>query len=251
MANKPTLGGVIFCIDAIRFDYCIEESIQCLKELVDELVILDAGSDDGTIELLKKYEDEKTQLVLLDRVEWEKQKGREKLAYFQNLALSFLNTDWYFLLQADEIITEDSFQYIREAIQHPFQDSYLCKRVNLWGDCNHYINVPISRQPCSIVVNRLARTDKKSHGDGESIDARASLEFINKITIVHYGFVRKREVMKSKIINMQEGVFQIDHDPKLDQSDMFNSELWFSGAQLSKIDFKHPKWISKWAKTRP
>lgn len=246
-----TLGGVIFCIDAIKYDYCIEESIQCLKELVDELVILDAGSDDGTIELLKKYEDEKTQLVLLDRAEWDKQKGREKLAYFQNMALSFLSTDFYFLLQADEIITEDSFPYIRMAIEDHRRESFLCKRVNLWGDCNHYINVQIGRQPCSVVVNRLAKTNKKSHGDGESIDALASLEFINNITIVHYGFVRKKEVMKSKIINMQEGVFQIDHDPKLDQSSVFNSKLWFDGDQLSKIDFKHPKWIKKWAKERP
>lgn len=246
-----TLGGVIFCIDAIKYDYCIEQSIECLKELVDELVILDAGSDDGTPELLKKYEDEKTQLVLLDRAEWGKRKGKEKLAYFQNLALSFLNTDFYFLLQADEIITEDSFPYIRKAIEAHGQESFLCKRVNLWGDCNHYINVPINKQPCSIVVNRLAKTDKKSHGDGESIEARASLEFINNITIVHYGFVRKREVMKSKIINMQEGVFGIDHDPKLDQGEVFDSKLWFSGNQLSKIDFKHPKYIKEWAKERP
>lgn len=251
MANKPTLGGVIFCIDCIRYDYCIEESVQCLKELVDELVILDAGSNDGTIELLKKYEDDKTQLVLLDRTEWDKQKGKEKLAYFQNLALSFLSTDFYFLLQADEIITEDSFPYIRKAIENPYQDSYLCKRVNLWGDCNHYINVPISRQPCSIVVNRLARTDKKSHGDGESIDARASLEFINKITIVHYGFVRKKEVMKSKVLNMQEAVFGIDHDPKLDKSEHFDSTLWFKGKDLSIVGFKHPKWIKNWIIGRP
>lgn len=249
--NKQSLGGVVFCIDAIKYDYCIEQSIECLKELVDELVILDAGSDDGTQALLEKYTDEKTQLILLDRAEWEKQKGREKLAYFQNMALSFLSTDWYFLLQADEIITEESFPYIREAINHPYRDSYLCERVNLWGDCNHFINVPINKQPCSIAVNRLARTSKKSHGDGESIEAIASLEFINKIMIIHYGFVRKREVMKSKIINMQEGVFQITHDPKLDQGDVFDSELWFKGKELSPIKFKHPKWVKKWVQERP
>lgn len=250
MSNKK-LGGVIFCIDAIKYDYCIEESIQCLKELVDETVILDAGSNDGTVELLKKYEDDNTHLVLLDRSEWEKQKGREKLAYFQNMALSFLSTDYYFLLQADEIITEESFPYIRQALRNPSPESYICKRINLWQDCDHYINVPVNRQPCSLMVNRLAKTDKKSYGDGESIDARGSMEFINNITIVHYGFVRKKEVMKSKIINMQEGVFQISHDPKLDQSEIFNSELWFKDKELSKINFEHPKWIKNWVNQRP
>lgn len=251
MAAK-TLGGVIFGIDCIKYDYCIEEAIQCLQELCDEVVVLDAGSSDGTVELIKKYENEKTTIVGLDRSEWEKQKGREKLAYFQNLALSFLSADYYFLLQADEIITEDSFQWIRKAISDPRNESYLCSRINLWGDCDHYINVPISSQPCSTVVNRLAKIDKKSYGDGESIDAKGSLEYVNKIQIVHYGFVRKKEVMKSKVYNMQESVFELGHhDPKLDQSDTFDSTLWFKGKDLSPINFKHPKWVKNWVLNRP
>jgi glycosyltransferase involved in cell wall biosynthesis len=246
-----TLGGVIFCIDAIKFDYCIEESIQCLKELCDQVVVLDAGSNDGTVELLKKYEDDKTTIVFLDRAEWDSIHGKEKLAHFQNKALSFLETDWYFLLQADEIVSEGSFRFIREAIEDHRNQSYLCSRINLWGDCNHYINVQIGQQPCSTVVNRLARVDKKSYGDGESIDAIASVFYENKIKIVHYGFVRKKEVMKAKVMNMQDGVFEIPHDPKLDRSDVFDSTMWFSGDQLSKIYFKHPKWIREWAEARP
>lgn len=249
MANS--LGGVIFCIDAIRYDYCIEESIQCLKDLCDEVVVLDAGSNDGTVDLLKKHEDDKTTIVFMDRSEWDKQKGREKLAYFQNMALSFLSTDYYFLLQADEIIHERSFPAIREAINDPRNESYVCTRINLWGDCDHYINVSINRQPCSTVVNRLAKVKYKSFGDGESIDAIASLQFVNRIKIVHYGFTRKKEVMKAKVMNMQESVFQISHDPKLDESEIFNSELWFKGHELSPITFKHPKYIKEWVKTRP
>ncbi len=246
-----SLGGIVFCIDAIRYDYNIEETIQCLQELCDEVVVLDAGSNDGTVELIKKYENDKTTIVCLGRDEWDKQKGREKLAYFQNLALSFLNTDYYFLLQADEILTEDSFGYIRMAINGIAHDSFVCSRVNLWGDCNHYINVSISKQPCSTVVNRLARTDKKSHGDGESIEAKASVEFVNKIKIIHYGFVRKKEVMRDKVFNMQTRVFEIAHDPKLDQSEIFDSTLWFKGKELSPINFEHPKYIKDWVKNRP
>lgn len=246
-----SLGGIVFCIDAIRFDYNIEESIQCLQDLCDEIVVLDAGSNDGTVDLIKKYENDKTTIVCLDRAEWDKQKGREKLSYFQNLALSFLNTDYYFLLQADEIITEDSFAYIRKAINGIENESYLCSRVNLWGDCNHYINVPISRQPCSTVVNRLAKIEKRSYGDGESIEAKASVEYVNKIKIIHYGFVRKKEVMKDKVFNMQRNVFDIDPDPKLDQSEVFDSTLWFKDKELSPINFEHPKWIKQWVETRP
>lgn len=250
-----TLGGAMFVKDGVKYDYCFQESISCLCDLCDEVSVVGIESEDDTIELLHDLARKRKNLslIIVAAEEWEKQKGKEKLAYFQNLAASCLGTDWYFLLQADEVLTEGSFKYIRRAIEDHRQESFLCKRVNLWGDCGHYINVPINKQPCSIVVNRLAKAGKKSHGDGESIEARASLEFINNITIMHYGFVRKREVMKSKIINMQEGVFQIDHDPKLDQGDIFDSSLWFKGSELSPINslFKHPKWISEWIKTRP
>lgn len=65
------------------------------------------------------------------------------------------------------------------------------------------------------------------------------------------GFVRNKNVMKAKVINMQENVFGIDHDPKLDKSDVFDSELWFSGNELSPITEEHPKFIKDWIKTRP
>lgn len=246
-----TLGGVIFARNAIQYDYCLKESVDCLKELCDEVIVLDAGSDDGTDELIKSFQDRKTRVILLNPEDWEAQTGREKLAYFQNLALSFLDTDYYFLLQADEIIHEDSFPSIRCAVDSG-KDAFLAKRINLWGSPDTYINVTEDRQPCSQYVVRLARTEYQSVGDGESIGCVATQDFINGITIFHYGFVRNKDVMKSKVINMQENVFRLGfHDPKLDNSDTFDSTLWFKGGDLSPLDRTHPKYITNWIQNRP
>lgn len=57
--------------------------------------------------------------------------------------------------------------------------------------------------------------------------------------------------MKAKIIHLQEGVFGIPHDPKLDKSVIFDSELWFSGNELSPITEELPKYIKTWAISRP
>jgi glycosyltransferase involved in cell wall biosynthesis len=244
------LGGILFIRNGIEFDYCYQESIKCLQELCDEVIVLDAGSDDGTKEDLLQFEDSKTLIVATDEKLWHSQKGKEKLAYFQNIALSFLESDYYFLLQGDEIIHEKSFPFIRTAIEFDIE-SFLVTRVNLWGDCDSFINVPPNRQPCSTQVIRLAKTKYQSAGDGESIDAIANPFYVDDIKIFHYGFVRKKEVMKAKIINMQEKVFQIDHDPKLDGSDTFDSTLWFSGNELSKLNESHPKFIQDWILTRP
>lgn len=248
---SKTLGGLLFIRNGLEFDYCFQEAIHSLQALCDKVVVLDAGSTDGTAEIVQKYEDQNTMVVCLGEDEWHKQQGREKLAYFQNLALSFLDTDYYFLLQGDEILHEDSFPSVRKAIDKGVEAFY-CSRINLWRDCNNYINVEPEKQPCSINVIRLAKTKYKSVGDGESVEAIADVSFLPDIRIYHYGFVRTKEVMKKKVINMQEDVFQLGyHDPKLDKSDTFDSELWFRGNELSPITEQHPKFIQEWVKSRP
>lgn len=245
-----TLGGIVFCIDAVKYDYHIAETIRCLQECCDEVVVLDAGSIDGTIEIIQQFEDQNTHIICLDRAEWEKQQGREKLAYFQNLALSFLTTDYYILCQADEIILESCFPAIRNAIKTG-KEGFCCSRVNLWGSPDTFINVPENRQPCSTRVVRIAKTKYQSIDDGESIAVIPNTDFIEDIRIYHYGFVRKKEVMKDKIWNMQENVFKIQHDPKLDKSAVFDSTLWFSGEDLVPIMEPHSKFITNWIKERP
>jgi len=246
-----TLGGIIFIRNGWQFDYCFRESIECLREMCDQVVILDAGSDDTTDKTVQQYEDTKTTVICLDKEEWEKQQGREKLAYFQNLALSFLGTDYYFLLQGDEIVSEHSFGYIREAIATD-REAFYCTRINLWRDCNSYINVPENRQPCSTQVIRLAKTNYKSVGDGESIQANASDYFLKQIEIFHMGFVRRKEVMINKIKNMQINVFRLpEFDPKMNDMDVFKWDAWFSDSELSPINKPLPKFITKWASTRP
>ena len=66
------------------------------------------------------------------------------------------------------------------------------------------------------------------------------------------GFVRKREVMRGKIINMQVDVFGMEHyDSKLDESELFNPDLWFDPkTDLKPIDEPLPAIIQNWAKER-
>lgn len=249
---SKTIGAVTFCIDPLKYDYCFKESIECLVEMCDKVVVLDAGSEDGSIEILKSLESEKVKLVCLERGRyWDQIRGREKLSFFQNMALQHLDTDYYYLQQADECTSEDSFKYIREAIETG-QEAFMVTRYNLWGDCNRMLNVPFDRQPCSTHVIRLAKTNYTSWDDGESIGCNnVSMGWLDKIVMLHYGFVRKKEVMKEKIINMQEQVFEIDHDKKLDGMEVFDYAAWHNDDVLIPIPCEHPKFMREWVKTRP
>lgn len=250
---STSLGGSLFCFNAISQDYCLTEAIICLKELCDAVVIVDAGSSDCTTDELRKLEDDKCKVIYLDGTEWKEQQGREKLNYFTNKAiveLEKMGMDYQINLQADEIISEDSFPWIRKAIETG-AEGFLNRRWNLWKDPYHILNVPQNRKPCSTEIIRLTKTKYRSVGDAESIDCQAIYNFLNQIVIFHMGFVRKRDIMKYKVIHMQEEVFQIEHDKRLDVAEEFRPMDYFAPEDLVGIhEDQLPKFIKEWARER-
>ena len=249
---NPKLTGICWAHNAIKFDYNFRESIGCLKEFCGEVIILDAGSNDGTDELVKSMQDKKTRAILCSPEDWVSQTGKEKLAYFTNKAIEQANTEYVFSLQADEILHSSGYKSIDRAIANNY-DGYLVKRLNLWGDCNMMLNVSHDRKPCSTEILRLAKSTYRAYGDAESIGGNGNDTdlFVNDIVIWHYGFVRKKEVMKAKIIHIQEEVFGVNHDTKLDGTDIFEWDRWFSASDLIPVPEEHPHLMKEWIKTRP
>lgn len=247
---SKTLGGFLFFKSPIKYDYNFVEAVISLSQCCDKVSIL-YFDDECDIEKVQEIGLKNIQYHYIESWAWEHMKGKTKLSNFQNMAAMFLDTDYQLLVQADEIIHPDSYAAIREAIETG-AEGFLCERVNLWGTPNHMLTVPLERQPCSLSVVRLTKRGYWSYDDGESIGVpHPSTEFYNKIKIIHYGFVRKREVMKAKIINMQEGVFAMGgHDPKLDQCEVFDPYLWFYGDDLTPINFAHPPLMQEWVKER-
>lgn len=252
---SKTLGGFIFFKDAEKYDYCAKEAILSLSECCDKVSVVtfsDEFHDPINNWLFRFTMNGKANIYYyeLPGYIWHVMKGKTKLANIQNIAAMFLDTEYQLLVQADEVIHPDSYLAIREAMETGIE-GFLCERINLWGSPNTKLVVPQNRQPCSTKVNRLTKRGYWCYDDGESIAAPTSAAFADRIKIIHYGFVRKREVMKAKIINMQEGVFAMaGHDPKLDQCEVFDSKLWFDGADLAPIDFEHPAIMKDWVAQR-
>lgn len=248
--NNPTLGGCLFVHNGMSQDYCFRESIAGLRELCDEVVVLDAGSTDDTLRELKKLEGGNVQIIHVSNAEWLKRRGKEKIAFFQNLASSFLSTDYYCISQADEVFHQDSMPVIREAIKTG-DEAYMITRVNLWGSCYKQLDVPLNRMPCSPQVIRIAKIEHDSVDDGENISAYpVNFDYVNDIKLYHFGFVRDKNVMKNKIIHIQEQVFETDHDKKLDNMQVFDWRGWFAESDLRPIDEQLPIFAQGWAKER-
>jgi hypothetical protein len=248
--NTPSLGGSIMVYNAIEQDYHIRESVACLKAFCDEIVVCDCGSTDGTQFLVKEFFDDNTIVINCTNREWQKHNGREKLSFFSNLAASFLTTDYHFNLQADESVHEDSFPFIRKAIATG-KDGFYVKRINLWGDSQHQLDVPLSRSPVGIQIIRLAKLGHLSIDDAESLFCQnPSNDFFNDILIYHAGFVRDNKKHLVKIRHIQDEVFQIPHDTRIDDMEKFDPWRFFSKEDVIPIQKPLPKFIKEWCKQR-
>ncbi len=248
-----TLGGTLFAYNAIKHDYCLSEAVASLKACCDEVILLDAGSDDGTKELMQSFADKKTKVVCLPNSAWHSQHGREKLAYFTNVAIGFLSTDWNINLQADEVIHQDSFDAIREAISKPGAESFWNKRIDLYGDSQHYLDVPYNRKPVGTEIIRLAKTKYLSIDDAQSIAAQpADWEFLDRIRIYHCGFIRSKYVHTKKIKHMLVDIFQMGNDQNVEKmGDVFDCwSMGFSREDVKPIEEELPVFMKQWATER-
>ncbi len=243
-----TLGGATFVFNGNKYDYCFRESIRNLQALCDQVCVVVIKSDDGTEEAVREILDEKTKLIVMDDTIWNLLTGKERLSHFSNVAIANLDTDFIYYQQADEVLHEDSFRWIREAIENG-AEAFLIRRFNLWNDPYHYLPDSIENQPCSTRVIRLAKSGYRCIGDAESLDAQA-VDWSLAIFQYHLGFVRDRKIMKAKVIHMQEGVFQTPHDSRLDVADEFRPLDYFKREDLAPIPLPLPKHVEEWAKQR-
>ncbi|MDR0300355.1 MAG: glycosyltransferase, partial [Streptococcaceae bacterium] len=78
----------------------IEKVLHKAKEFnIDEFIIVDTGSSDGTKEILEKLD-----FIHLKEMEWV-----EDFSKMRNDAAKFTDADWIFTLDSDEVILESSF----------------------------------------------------------------------------------------------------------------------------------------------
>jgi len=251
-----TLGAAFFVADGIRFDYPFVQAIKSLKPICDEIAIIFFSENE--LKLLNEAYDyrppSKLKISIRTKEEWESMySGR--ISYWSAQARDMLTTDWYIILDADEVIHENSYPAIKKAIQKE-ADGYYVKRINLWRDPYHTFNLPGNKQPCGDKVVRIAKRQYRCGRDTETIIVPyPSDEFFEEIRIYHMGFVRDRRVMNAKTKNHQGNIYQIAVDPNVEKDEkendgIFRPETRYPDDVLIPISEPLPALIQDWAKTR-
>lgn len=116
--KKVTVTAAIMVRNEER---CIDRCLQSLIGAVDEIVVMDTGSTDRTLEIVRQYPD-----VKLYETDW-----KDNFSQLRNEILPLLTSDWVLWVDADEVLHPVDARYLRE-IAGLFDGSELPVILQVW-----------------------------------------------------------------------------------------------------------------------
>ena len=211
---------------------CLARCIESLQSIPDEMIIVDTGSTDNTVEVAKKYG------AIIKTYEW-----NNNFAQARNYALSFASKEWILVLDADEYLRPEDYNLFVSLLNAEGIDSYYIKTLNF--------TEPNNPASCMINLNhRLFKNHKGFHYVGAIHEQLISDEkVISKTTdlgFYHTGYLK--EVVKSK--NKPKRNSQIlqsilDEDPNNSfhqfnlANEMFQLEKYEEAIELYNQAYEH------------
>jgi O-antigen biosynthesis protein len=116
--------GISLCMIVKNEEDWVEGAVQSVRSFVDEVIIVDTGSTDGTADRIQAL-DAKTFTY-----EW-----KDSFADARNFSLAQATGDWILVLDADERIAAKDVPYILEVTQNGAADGYhLIQRNYVFGN---------------------------------------------------------------------------------------------------------------------
>jgi hypothetical protein len=191
---STTLAGIVFVRNGDRLDFCWELAVKSLLPICDQVVVCDSDSDDGSRDRMADWWRTERKLVLCNKP-WDAQYGGDFVAQYVNFARSHTHCLWTFCLDADELLHEDSYNEVLNAV-HDLKP-LRCQRLNFWKDAQHLI--PAGH----CIGHEVVRLGEKGDWMPTDFPAKESEPIRNKavpstVKIMHYGFLRKREAFFAK-----------------------------------------------------
>ena len=182
---KPTVS---LCIIAKDEEKNIARCINSVKDIVDEIVVVDTGSKDKTVEIAEGLD------ARVIHTKWE-----DDFSKARNTAIDNAKCDWILFLDADEVVKREDVGKIRPLLNDDTVEAYMFKFINYGGDS-------ISSGLTSIHYNfKLFRNNGKLryvypiHENLRNVvDKRDLIYKDSGITILHYGYLKETRIEKNK-----------------------------------------------------
>ena len=201
--------GFTIIRNAVKYDYPVVESIQSLLPICDAFVVAVGQSDDNTLQLIKDLASPK--ITIIETI-WDDslREGGKVLAVETNKAFDAISAeyDWCFYLQSDEVIHENDFEKIKQAMMQYKDDS------NVDGLLFNYIHfyasydyIGVSRVWYRNEI-RIIKNNKniRSYRDAQGFRKNGKKLSVRKIdaNIYHYGWVKHPSLQMAKQLDFNK-----------------------------------------------
>lgn len=189
LLQKPTLSVCMIVKNEEKF---LEQCLKSVKDLADEIVIVDTGSTDQTKEIAGRFTD-----MIID-FQW-----CDDFSAARNESLKHATSDWILVLDADEVIDDKDLGLIRQAMNEWAVSGYNIMTQNYsndssikrWQPCQ--INKPLAKSfqgwfPSVKVRLFQNKQEIKFQGRMHEMISEKELEKHGKVTVLrvpihHYG----------------------------------------------------------------
>ncbi len=110
LKDFPTISA---CMIVKNEEKLLPQCLESIKDYVDEIIIVDTGSTDRTVEIAKSYG------AKVYHHPWE-----DDFSKHRNQSISYATSEWVFIIDADEVLEKGSGKVMREVIKNNSVDSY-------------------------------------------------------------------------------------------------------------------------------
>lgn len=203
LQNKTEEPKLSLCMIVKNEEKTLRVCLESVKDIVDEIIVVDTGSTDNTIQVAKSFG------AIVEKFEW-----IDDFSAARNRSLERATGDWILYLDADEKITPENGQMIREAIRHPDLTAV-----------NMIEHIPQEKgnlfKTASSDYCRLFRNDPKIRFAGRiheqilpSINSINGKVLKSSIRIDHWGFAISEEKRKTRAErNLKLILLELEEDP--------------------------------------
>jgi glycosyltransferase involved in cell wall biosynthesis len=172
--TEPTLSA---CMIVKNEEKLLEQCLDSIKDVVNEIIIVDTGSTDNTLEIAKRY----TNRVYFH--EWQ-----NNFSEARNYSLQYATGDWILIIDADEKLEKDDVPILRHALKR--------------NEYNSIFFSVLSDLPSGISKNYSQRVFRRGKGYYDGIIHNQLVcegdTVITDIRMYHYGYNLDPEQMKKK-----------------------------------------------------
>ena len=137
MNYSPTLSGYTTLLNANKMGYPWEAAVQSMLGFCDEVIVVDAGSEDGTWEDLQELSTINERLIVHQKII---DKNNPSFAYetdgkLKAHARSFCTGDYCWQMDADEVVHEDDFEKVHHILRAfpKYVDIVSLPVIEYWG----------------------------------------------------------------------------------------------------------------------